>query len=125
MIELFDAQAGFGGGRRGQPWVPSTEEWLGHMARLSIGRALVRTDFEEMDSDPMFSNRLLYDVCAQHASLVPCPVVLPQGHGDIPSEQEQLDEVIGRGSGAVTLRPGQDGWSTAEWCAGTLLGLLE
>jgi predicted TIM-barrel fold metal-dependent hydrolase len=125
MIELFDAQAGFGGGRRGHPWVPSAEEWLAHMARLSIARALVRTDFEEMDSDPMYSNRLLYEVCAQHESLVPCPAVLPRGHGDVPSEQEQIDEAVARGSGAVTLRPGVDGWVTAEWCAGTLLGLLE
>ena len=125
MIELFDAQAGFGGGRRGQPWVPSAEELLAHMERLSIARALVRTDFEEMDSDPMFSNRLLYEACAQHESLVPCPTVLPRGHGDVPSEREQIDELIAHGSGAATLRPGQDGWSTAEWCAGTLLGLLE
>jgi predicted TIM-barrel fold metal-dependent hydrolase len=125
MIELFDAQAGFGGGRRGHPWVPSAEEWLAHMTRLSIARALVRTDFEEMDSDPMYSNRLLYEVCEQHESLVPCPAVLPQGHGDVPSEQEQIDEAIARGSRAVTLRPGVDGWTTAEWCAGTLLGLLE
>ncbi|KPK63509.1 MAG: hypothetical protein AMK73_05060 [Planctomycetes bacterium SM23_32] len=125
MIELFDAQAGFGGGRRGQPWVPTAQELLGHMERLSMARALVRTDFEEMDSDPMFSNRLLYEACAQHECLVPCPTVLPTGHGDVPSEREQIAELVARGSGAATLRPGQDGWSTAEWCAGTLLGLLE
>jgi hypothetical protein len=105
--------------------VPSAEELLGHMERLSIARALVRTDFEEMDSDPMFSNRLLYEACAQHPSLVPCPTVLPQGHGDVPSEEEQLEELLARGSGAATLRPGQDGWSTAEWCAGALLWRLE
>jgi len=125
MIDLFDAQAGFGGGRRGQPWVPAADEVLGHMDRLSIARALVRTDFEEMDGDPILSNRLLYEACAQHGRLVPCPTVLPTGHGDVPSEGEQIDELIAHGSGAATLRPGQDGWSTAEWCAGTLLGLLE
>lgn len=125
MIELFDAQAGFGGGRPGQPWVPSAEELLGHMERLSIARALVRTEFEEMDSDPMFPNRVLYEACAQHASLVPCPTVLPRGHGDVPPESEQIDELIARGGGAAILRPERDGWSTSEWCAGTLLGLLE
>jgi len=125
VIELFDAQAGFGGGRRGQPWVPSAEEFLGHMERLSIARALVRTDFEEMDSDPMYSNRLLYETCERHTRLVPCPTVLPRGHGDVPSEREQVDELIARGGGAAVLRPQQDGWTTAEWCAGELLGLLE
>lgn len=125
MIELFDAQTGFGGGQRGNPWVPSAEEWLGHMERLRIGRALVRTEFEEMDSDPMFSNRCLYQVCAQHSSLVPCPTVLPRGHGDVLPEEEQIVEALAHGSGAVALRPDQDGWSTADWCAGELLGLLE
>ncbi len=125
MIDLFDAQVGFGGGRRGDPWVPSAEEWLRHMERLSIARALVRTDFEEMDIDPVHSNRLLFEACGRHATMIPCPVVMPRGQGDVPSEREQVDELLARGSGAAALRPGQDGWSIAEWCAGTLLGLLE
>jgi predicted TIM-barrel fold metal-dependent hydrolase len=125
MIELFDAQTGFGGGRRGDVWIPTAEEWIGHMDRLSIARALVRTDFEEMDTDPLFSNRQLFEACARSEAMVPCPVVLPRGHGDVPPEREQIDELLARGSGAVTVRPGQDGWSTAEWCAGTLFGLLE
>jgi predicted TIM-barrel fold metal-dependent hydrolase len=125
MIELFDAQAGFGGGRRGQPWVPSVDELLERMETLSIARALVRTDFEEMDSHPMYSNEVLYKASEEHPSLVPCPTVLPTGHGDVPSEQDQIAELTGRGGGAAVLRPGHDGWSTAEWCAGALLGLLE
>jgi predicted TIM-barrel fold metal-dependent hydrolase len=125
MIELFDAQAGFGGARRGEAWIPTAEEWIEHMDCLAIARALVRTDFEEMDTDPVFSNRLLYEACARHDALVPCPIVLPRGHGDVPTEQEQIDEALVRGSGAVTVRPALDGWSAAAWCAGTLFGLLE
>jgi predicted TIM-barrel fold metal-dependent hydrolase len=125
MIELFDAQTGFGGGRRGQPWVPTVDEVLGHMDRLSIARALVRTEFEEMDGNPIYSNRLLYETCARHDSLVPCPAVMPTGHGDVPSEEEQIEEALTHGSGAAVLRPGQDSWSLSEWCCGRLLGLLE
>jgi predicted TIM-barrel fold metal-dependent hydrolase len=125
MIDLFDAQAGFGGGRRGQPWVPSVEELLGHMERLSVARALVRTEFEEMDRESIYSNRLLYEACAERGDLVPCPAVMPTGHGDVPSEQEQIDELLAHGAGAATLRPGTDSWSLAPWCCGTLLGLLE
>jgi predicted TIM-barrel fold metal-dependent hydrolase len=125
MIELFDAQTGFGGGRRGDTWIPTAEEWCGHMRRLSIARALVRTEFEEMDTDPVYSNRLLFEACARHDGLLPCPVVLPCGHGDVPPEREQIDEALARGSGAVVMRPEVDGWSTAAWCAGLLFRMLE
>jgi uncharacterized protein len=125
MLELFDAQTGFGGGQRGNPWVPSSAELLESMERLSVARALVRTEYEEMDGDPMYSNRFLYETCATHPSLIACPTVLPTGQGDVPSEKEQVQELVRRGAGAACLRPGQDGWATAEWCAGTLLRELE
>jgi hypothetical protein len=125
VIELFDAQAGFGGARRGQRWVPSAEELLGIMERQSVGRALVRTEFDEMDRTPVFTNRLLYEACERNKCLVPCPSVLPGANGDLPSEEEQVEELLAHGSGAVTIRPDQDGWSLAEWCAGRLLRLLE
>jgi predicted TIM-barrel fold metal-dependent hydrolase len=51
--------------------------------------------------------------------------VFPTGHGDVPYQREQIAELIDHRSGAAVLRPEQDGWSTAEWCAGALLGLLE
>ncbi len=125
MIELFDAQAGFGGARRGQPWIPTVEELLGHMERLSISRALVRTDFEEMDRNVPLSNQILYETCARHGPLMACPTLLPAGCGDVPSEQEQVDELIKNGGGVATIRPKRDSWSVAEWCCGELLGMLE
>jgi len=125
MIDLFDAQAGFGGARPGQPWIPTAEELLGHMERLSIARALVRTDFEEMDGNVPLSNQILYETCAKHKSLVPCPTVLPATCDDVPPEQEQINELIGNGGCAATIRPGHDSWSVAEWCSGRLFSMLE
>ena len=125
MIELFDAQAGFGGGRPGDPWVPPVEELLGHMKRLSIGCALVRTDFEAMDRNVPLSNGILYETCAAHKELVPCPTALPATGGDVPGEEEQVDELVANGGAAATIRPGQDSWSLAEWCSGKLLSALE
>ena len=125
MIELFDAQAGFGGGRPGDPRVPSAEELLGHMKRLSVGRALVRTDFEDMDRNVPLSNGILYGICSAYKELMPCPTVLPATGGDVPAEEEQIDELIANGGGAATIRPGQDSWSLAEWCSGKLLSALE
>lgn len=125
MIELFDAQAGFGGARPGQPWIPRVEELLGHMESLSISRALVRTDFEEMDGNVPLSNRLLYETCAKHKSLAPCPTVLPAACGDVPSEQEQINELISNGGCAATIRPNRDSWSIAEWCSGKMFTMLE
>jgi hypothetical protein len=101
------------------------EELLGHMERLSISRALVRTDFEEMDGNVPLSNRMLYETCATHRSLVPCPSVLPAACGDVPSEQEQIDELIRNGGCAATARPNRDSWSIAEWCSGKLFSILE
>ncbi len=124
MIELFDAQAGFGGARRGQDWIPSAEELLGHMERLSIARALVQTAFQDMDRNVPLSNQILYETCAGNKSLVPCSTVLPSGGGDVPSETEQIDELIRNGGGAVTIRPEQDSWSIAEWCSGKLFSVL-
>ena len=125
MIELFDAQAGFGGARPGQPWIPAAEELLRHMKRLSIARALVHTEFEEMDDNARLSNECLFRTCAVHKALVPCPTLLPAACGDSPSEQEQVDELLRNGSWAAILRPKRDSWSLAEWCAGTLLRTLE
>lgn len=125
MIELFDAQAGFGGAKPGQAWIPSADELVGHMKRLSIRRALVRTDFEEMDHNVPLSNQLLYEGCAAHKGLVPCPTVLPAGGADVPGEEEQVNELISKGSGAATIRPGIDLWSMAEWCSGKLFSVLE
>ena len=124
MIELFDVQTGFGGSKPGMRSPPTEAEWLSAMKRFSIGRALVRTLPPDMDRDVATANEALYGASEASPSLIPCPTLLPAGAGDVPPEDEQAAGLIERGSGAAFLRPGQDGWSLADWASGDLFRAL-
>jgi len=124
MIDLFDVQTGFGGGRPGERTPATAEDWLAEMKRLSISKALVRTVPADLDRDVPGSNERLFAACAEHEGLVPCPVLLPAGGGDVPAEEDQVDTLIRRGSGAADLRPNTDLWSLAAWASGKLFGAL-
>jgi hypothetical protein len=95
------------------------------MRRLSIGRALVRTAFEDLDSDVLFSNGALLDTCEKHDELTACPVVVPSSGGDFPPENEQIETLLARGAGAVCIRPKQDCWLLCEWASGLLFAELQ
>jgi hypothetical protein len=126
MIPLFDVQAGFGGLTPGSREVFPAEALLAELDRLRIAQALVRIAPEELDKDVALSNRMLYGACEASAGrLVPCPVLVPSAGGDFPPEAEQVAQAVGRGAGAVVLRPTQDNWSIEEWCGGKLLAALE
>lgn len=124
MADLFDVQCGFGGAKPGQRRSATVEELLEQMERLSIARALVRIAPEDMDRDVPASNRVLYQTCDRHRSLVPCPTLLPASGGDVPGEPEQVELLISQGAGAAHLRPRKDYWSTAEWASGGLFAAL-
>jgi hypothetical protein len=124
-IELFDVQCGFGGMTPGDPAVISAEDLVGEMGRLQITTALARTAPEDHEVDVPTSNAALYAAHASHSSLIPCPVVVPDRGGDLPSEQEQIAAHIKQGSGAVCVRPSTDYWSLAPWVCDALFGALQ
>lgn len=124
-IELFDVQCGFGGMTPGDPVVVSVEDLVGEMARLQITTGLARTAPEEHEVDILASNAALYAAHANHSSLIPCPVVVPAGIGDLPSEQEQIAAHIKQGSGAACVRPSIDYWSLVPWVSDTLFRALQ
>lgn len=124
-IALFDAQAGFGGGVRGQTGDFGADALLAEMDRLDIARALVRIAPDDLVNDVPAANAELYAACADQPRLVPCPILVPNGGYDMPSEEEQVAEAVEHGAGAAFLRPQADYWIPEEWVCGRLLRALE
>jgi hypothetical protein len=124
-VELFDAQAGFGGAVRGERAIVQAGELRDSMRACAVARALVRITPEQLDSDIALSNKKLYAACERQSGLVPCPVVAPCTAGDLASDEEQVASAVKHGAGAVVLRPGQDHWLPRQWVCGTLFGALE
>ncbi len=124
-LSLFDVQAGFGGPTALPTPTVTASEWIAQMRQLDIGEAVVRFVPDEGVRDPRAANRELYAVCQAHPELRPCPILLPSGGQDVPSEQEQVAEAISHGAGAALLRPTADYWHFEEWSGGPLLRALE
>ncbi|MBN2310298.1 MAG: amidohydrolase family protein [Candidatus Hydrogenedentes bacterium] len=129
-IELFDVQAGFGAAApaKGPDYALSEvapDEWAREMHRLDIARALVRLVPDDLVGDVPAANEALYDACDRGAGLVPCPILVPNGGGDLPAEEEQVDAAVAEGAGAAFLRPQADYWSLAEWASHGLFAALE
>ena len=125
MLQLFDAYSGFGGNKPAQRRPVGADEWLAEMSRLSIGRALVRTAPEELDSDYAASNDALFGACENRAALVPCPILIPNTADDAIPEDRQVEAVLAGGAGAACLRPKRDHWTLSEWVCGPLFAALE
>ena len=111
VIPLFDAFAGFGACKPAQRQPVSAREWMDEMARLSIGRALVRTAAEDLDSNFVASNEALFEACEGSPALVPCPVAVPDTGAEAFPDNQRPEALLARGAGAVCLRPQQDCWS--------------
>jgi predicted TIM-barrel fold metal-dependent hydrolase len=124
VIPLFDAFAGFGACKPAERQAVSAAEWLDEMARLSIGRALVRTAAEDLDSDFVASNEALFAACEGNAALVPCPVAVPDSGYEAFPDDQRPEALLARGAGAVCLRPQQDCWSLSDWASGAFLASL-
>jgi predicted TIM-barrel fold metal-dependent hydrolase len=124
-IRLLDAQCGFGGNRRGERAAPSVADCRAMLQRLDIAGALVRTAPDELEHDALDANARLFAACRGPGGLVPCPIAIPNGGGDVGEEEAHVAALVREGAGAVQLRPGLDAWDTAEWCCGRLLRALE
>jgi predicted TIM-barrel fold metal-dependent hydrolase len=123
--ELFDIQAGFGGGRPGQRQPAGVEELLDDMRHCGIGRTAVRIAPADLDVSLPRSLETLYAACADHRELVPCPVVVPNAARDLPDEKAQIRTAVERGAAAAVIRPALDSWSLEPWCSGRLFATLE
>lgn len=124
-IALFDVQTGFGGPVKGETETVTAGDLLDQLDRLEIAGALVRTVPDDVLYDAVDANDEIFDVCEAHEELVPCPILIPNGGYDLPSETEQVADAIARGAGAACLRPRADRWELDEWCSGNLLRALE
>jgi predicted TIM-barrel fold metal-dependent hydrolase len=124
-VQLIDAYTGFGGlGHKEREHLP-LDELLAYMDALDIDGALVRTVPDDMEREWISANQILYDVCAEHPGLVPCPVLIPPTACDYPPEPEQVDRALAGGAGAVWLRPKADNWPLRDWLCGPLLRALQ
>ncbi|MBN2307785.1 MAG: amidohydrolase family protein [Candidatus Hydrogenedentes bacterium] len=124
-IALFDVQAGFGGPKYGETEVVTAGDWAREMRRLDIEGALVRIMPDGLVRDPPDANEDLFAACEEHPAMVPCPILIPAGAHDVPSEAEQVATAVARGAGAAFLRPEMDLWDLDEWCSGRLFAALE
>lgn len=125
LIRLWDIQSGFGGAQPGVKALVESGDLLAAMDRLEIERALVRILPADLDVDIERSNTRLISACdASRKRLIPCPIVAPNGAGDLADETEQVDRAITAGAAAVWLRPDADHWLMSDWCAGQLMRTL-
>ncbi len=123
-IELFDIQAGILGFRRGQREAVTAEMLLETMSQLSIARALIRIAPDDLEVDVPFANDKLYEACSLSGALVPCPVIVPNTAGDLPSEEQQVAVAIAHGAAAAWIRPQRDHWLIAGWLSDRLFKAL-
>lgn len=122
---LFDVLAGCGGTAAGAEAPVPADELAADMARLDIGRALVRIEPTDLDSSPSMSLQLLGEICSVREAFVPCPVMIPDSGADVPSAEQQVDAAIANGAGAAVVRPARDGWSLEPWCCDPLFAVLQ
>jgi predicted TIM-barrel fold metal-dependent hydrolase len=120
-IDLFDCFAGATGlGSRQREHLP-IDDLLGQMQRLDVGGALIRTWPVEVERNWPSANRALYETCAAHDGLVPCPVLIPATARDVPPESEQVATALEAGAGAAWIRPRGNNWPAVDWVCGALL----
>ncbi len=124
MIDLFDAYCGISVASVPTD-LPDAAALTEELGRLKVGRALVRALPAQLEFDVPDANARLLRACASTPSLIPCPIVVPNGGHDLQPEGEQIASLLSQGVRAVVARPRCDGWLPDPWCAGALLEALE
>lgn len=122
-IKLIDVHAAFGGTLNPRaPWV--TKKYiLEEMKRLAVSKAVVRPLLLP-SGDVVVANQRLFRDCAGDPRLIPCPLMIPSGAGDLPPEAEQAAEFIKQGARMVWIRPGTDRYNLTETVTGRMFKAL-
>lgn len=122
-IKLIDVHAAFGGALiPSAPWV-TKKEMLGEMKRLAVSKAVVRPLFAQ-GGDVVVANQRLFRDCAGDPRLIPCPLMIPSGAGDLPPEEKQAARFIKQGARMVWIRPGTDRYNLTEVVSGRMFNAL-
>jgi len=118
-IKLIDAHAAFGGPLSPRtPWV-TKKNILAEMKRLVVSKAVVRPILLQ-SGDFVVANQRLFRNCAGDPKLIPCPLMVPSGAGDLPPEEEQVAKFIKQGARMVWIRPVTDRYNLTETLTGRM-----
>ena len=121
---LFDANVLLGPLRR-QP-AAAPRDVLGLVAALDaygIERALVTHTFAKWHDVTEGNRRLMTEIRGVER-LAPCWVVLPAATGEVPSEEEQVEQLLAAGGRAARLCPAVHRLSLERWEMDRLAGAL-
>jgi hypothetical protein len=119
-LELWDVQASvsFDTTRRE---VVELERLREVLSPMGVTRAVARILPLDFETDVVRGNERLYELSARSGGwLCPCPVILPNTLGDLPSEEEQVARAAAAGAGAMWIRPEHDHWFIADWLSDRL-----
>src|SRR5687767_4931603 len=112
---LFAANVLLGPLRRQPPSAPQdVPGLLGSLDAYGVQRALVTHTLAKWHHPPV-GNRRLQEEIAGHPRLSPCWVVLPAATGEVPSEAEQVANLLAAGVRAARLCPAAHRLSLQQW----------
>ena len=123
-VKLIDTLAAFGGALNPNASGIAKKDLLMEMKRLTISMAIVRPLLLPQGGDVVTINQRLLQNCSGDPRLIPCPLMIPAGAGDLPSEEEQADFFLKQGARMVWIRPGPDRYNLMEVVSGRMFNAL-
>lgn len=122
-IKLIDVHAAFGGTSSPKTPCVSKKEMLSEMKRLAVSRVVARM-LPPNAGDIVVANQRLFRNCARDSRLIPCPLMVPAGGGDLLPEEEQVGRFVKQGARMVWIRPDQDRYNLTEIVTGRMFKAL-